>query len=132
MYQSPSFSLRWIVLVTWPDPDVTSPRYCSMCTQYVKNLGKSKRHVQLHNEKIVYITFFFFSWVCQFSSIILSSFLGRDCRSTWLSLELNSHSFEFLHISQTLVITDDVVKIYRNYVILYTLQDVISELLMCL
>lgn len=48
-----------------------------------------------------------------------------------LIIALNSYSFEFLHILQTLVITDDIVKIYRNYVILYTLQDVINELSTC-
>lgn len=48
-----------------------------------------------------------------------------------LIIALNPYSFEFLHILQTLVITDDIVKIYRNYVILYTLQDVINELSTC-
>lgn len=36
-----------------------------------------------------------------------------------------------LILLQTLVITDNVVKIYRNYVILYTLHDVISEVFTC-
>jgi len=32
---------------------------------------------------------------------------------------------------QSLVITDDVVKIYRNYVIIYSLRDVISQVYTC-
>ncbi|XP_078355938.1 uncharacterized protein LOC144640730, partial [Oculina patagonica] len=50
--------------------------------------------------------------------------------------QLNQYTREYLQILVdkkvlTLVITDNVVKIYRNYVILYTLHDVISEVFTC-
>ena len=37
----------------------------------------------------------------------------------------------FYFVLQSLVITHDVVKIYRNYVILYSLRDAISQLYTC-
>ena len=40
--------------------------------------------------------------------------------------------FHIYSYHQSLTITDDVVKTYRNYTILYTLKDVIREVLSCL
>lgn len=77
--------------------------------------------MQLHNEKtflllplfsmIVHITFFFFFfWVCQFSSIIPSSFWERDLRSTWLidlkSLLMNLW-LQWIHINSSSYIFTD-------------------------
>ena len=91
--------------------------------QYLQTLVDNNLVVSYYNFfSISYETLKNFVVLLLFSMQVLSLLLLFIC------LLLFTKNFFF---PKTLVITDEVVKIYRNYVILYSLRDVIRQVYTC-